>query len=540
VWGWSQGGAEGSGLWIALLRFSLGIALPAFLAVLIGCIFVSWRFKLIAGTLILYVLILGRLLDLVYSIEGIWELLGSLIKLSFGLLGGLGAILTWNALKNKKRKKRPPKHVSADLAKGKRHPRISVFLLLLSLLSVPATYVAMFISAFVTIGLSALILIIVYFKLSQIPMLIIIASFLAPIVAIWATFRSIWMMFFPNTAFQSAVTLKNQTYPGLYTIIDDVCRRVKTKKPTAIILLAEPNFFVMKGKLATFDGVVKGRILALGMPLLKELNSLEISSILAHEFAHFSGRDTLYSVIVSPVYRGIISSMESLGAVNEESGDSSVSNITQVLLLTSQLFLGVFLEYFATIDMILSRNRELRADWIAANTYGDETFSSALKKVIRIGNHYNENILKIAIESDSNFFEIYSELLKKDKLKLHEYEKNALAEEEKEFDSHPTLTTRLDNLPDVRLQDVELQSITLKENMERELSVKENELAQKYTDQIKLHVKHHKQFYQYFGDINHAGPEDENHLNGDRELCPDESCIGIIENGKCTECGRET
>ena len=141
-------------------------------------------------------------------------------------------------------------------------------------------------------------------------------------VAIWATFRSIWMMFFPNTAFQSAITLKNPTYPGLYSIIDDVCRRVKTKKPTAIILLAEPNFFVMKGKLATFDGVVKGRILALGMPLLKELNSLEISSILAHEFAHFSGRDTLYSVIVSPVYRGIISSMESLGAVNEESGDS--------------------------------------------------------------------------------------------------------------------------------------------------------------------------------------------------------------------------
>jgi len=31
---------------------------------------------------------------------------------------------------------------------------------------------------------------------------------------------------------------------------------------------------------------------------------------------------------------------------------------------------------------------------------------------------------------------------------------------------------------------------------------------------------------------------EENHFGEERELCPDESCTGIIEKGKCTVCGR--
>ena len=31
----------------------------------------------------------------------------------------------------------------------------------------------------------------------------------------------------------------------------------------------------------------------------------------------------------------------------------------------------------------------------------------------------------------------------------------------------------------------------------------------------------------------------QSHFLNDRRMCPDESCIGIIENGKCTECGRK-
>jgi len=152
-WGWSIGAKENSGIGIVLVRSFLGIALPAFSAILIGSIFVSWRIKLIAGTLILYVIIAGRIFDLINSFDGIWILLGSLIRLSFGLIGALGAIFFWRAIKNA-RKKKSNKPIPADLEERKGKHRISVFLLTLSLISVPATYIAMFVSSFVTIGIS--------------------------------------------------------------------------------------------------------------------------------------------------------------------------------------------------------------------------------------------------------------------------------------------------------------------------------------------------------------------------------------------------
>jgi Zn-dependent protease with chaperone function len=534
AWGWSQGGTKASGLGIALLKFVLGIALPAFLAIVLGCIFVSWRLKLIAGTLILYVVIASRMIDLIYSFGGIWLLLGGLLRLSFGLLGALGAIFFWRALKNV-RKIKPLQHKPIELGKEKRKPRISVFLLMLSLLSVPATYIAMFVSSFVTIGLSGLVLMLV-FQLPRIPIFIIIASFLAPLVAGWATLRALWVMFFPEISFQPATLLNTSNYPSLNSIIDEVCKRIKTKKPTAVILHAEPTFFVMSGKLDTFSGAVKGRILALGMPLLKELDSLEIRSVLAHEFAHFSGRDTLYSTVVSPVYRGITSSMGSLGAAEDGSEGGSVSITMNLLLMTSRLFLGVFLEYFATIDMILSRNRELRADRIAASLYGKKAFSNALKKVTKIGIHFSESSMKTAVESGSNFFGAYSENLGKDKDKLLEYEEAALAEIETEFDSHPSLTTRLESLPETRDTDSAVQSISLENDFVGGLLKKEKELAQEYSDRIKVI----QEFYQqYLEETSYSNAEEQNHYDEKRELCPDDSCTGIIESGRCTECGRK-
>ncbi|MDD3927803.1 MAG: hypothetical protein PHT33_14215 [bacterium] len=40
--------------------------------------------------------------------------------------------------------------------------------------------------------------------------------------------------------------------------------------------------------------------------------------------------------------------------------------------------------------MIISRGRELRADWIAAMNYGSENFGNALKKVVQHSDHFSE------------------------------------------------------------------------------------------------------------------------------------------------------
>jgi len=51
-----------------------------------------------------------------------------------------------------------------------------------------------------------------------------------------------------------------------------------------------------------------------------------------------------------------------------------------------------FVNYFGSIDSLLSRRRELRADRIAAESYGDQTFISALTKVTHSSLYYYRNV----------------------------------------------------------------------------------------------------------------------------------------------------
>ena len=82
----------------------------------------------------------------------------------------------------------------------------------------------------------------------------------------------------------------------------------------------------------TLDGVVEGRTLAIGMPLLKELSLQELKAVLAHEFSHFSGNDTLYSVFVAPVYKSLGSAIEDLKTFTFDS--------IKFLLLLQAMFLS--------------------------------------------------------------------------------------------------------------------------------------------------------------------------------------------------------
>jgi len=461
--------------------------LPAFLAILAGMLFISWRFKLIAGMMFLYIIIAdyaSAFLSGILLNDGIvLSYLLPIIYYSIGLSGALGAILIWKLLSSKfKAKSSQPRLKSAELVKKK--PKTSFLLLMLSLFSIPLTYVAMFASAFVVLGLSLLLLYLIT-QLPRVPIFIIIAAVLAPLAAVLATLKALWVMFFPKPDFQPAIPLSDNKYPTLQHIIDEVCEGVKTKKPTVVLLHAQPTFFVMQGKLNTFNGTVKGKILALGTPLLKELDSSEIQSILAHEFAHFSGRDTLYSTVVSPVYRGITSSMQNLEEVTGGSSGGATANVMKVLLLTPRLFLGIFLEYFATIDMILSRGRELRADWIAADLFGKTTFANALTKVVEIEYHFSECGEKVALNCDDNFFDVFRRSLmgEKVKSKLQEYRTKALSETQDELDSHPTLAVRLESLPDTK--EIQPDSLTISENLRNELLEREKLLSQEYTKYLK-------------------------------------------------------
>jgi len=121
--------------------------------------------------------------------------------------------------------------------------------------------------------------------------------------------------------------------------------------------------------------------------------------------------------------------------------------LVNVLLFIPRLFLRVFATYFGTIDSLLRRGRELRADWISAEIYGSENLSTALTMVAQIASHFTEHSQDIASKEKASFFEEYSRVLHKSPSELEEYKNKALAEVEESFDTHPTLSTRIRNLP---------------------------------------------------------------------------------------------
>ncbi|MDF5818220.1 M48 family metalloprotease [Pseudomonas aeruginosa] len=49
---------------------------------------------------------------------------------------------------------------------------------------------------------------------------------------------------------------------------------------------------------------LEGRSLYLSLPLLGLLDRAELSAVIAHELAHFAGRDAHYSLRFLPIYQG--------------------------------------------------------------------------------------------------------------------------------------------------------------------------------------------------------------------------------------------
>lgn len=493
----------------SLFQFLLAACvLPAFLAIFIPALLPSWRYTMIFATLTMSGITLWGLWDLLQSLTGVWEIVGALIRMSALMTGALLAALLWKQFKARWANRNQKTPVAIQPAT--KMPKTSPILLWLSIFSIPITYITIFASAFLVIGYSALLLMIL-FSLPRVPVIFIIAGFLAPVVAGWASIRALAAQFISKYAFQPAKTIPLAQRPLLKNVIQEVCQAVGTKEPDHVILHAQPTFFVTQEKMQTFDARIKGRTLAIGMPLLPFLNSQELKAILAHEFAHFSGNDTLYSIWVAPVFRSLGETIARLHA-NTASPQNATAAIMSALTLPSIFFLAIFYEYFASIEAIISRSREFRADWVAASHYGSNNFSSALQKVVQYSQLFGKQREETDLRNDLLFESHYriSESIEPEELPklLQSYLDQAMDRPEGEFDSHPTIRSRIGNLPvqantaihtQTASEAVEVMNVAgetvrvedaptvdgLSESIQRELRSDESALINAYVDVMK-------------------------------------------------------
>ncbi|MFD3000401.1 RDD family protein [Pontibacter toksunensis] len=159
----------------------------------------------------------------------------------------------------------------------------------------------------------------------------------------------------------------------------NLCNLLNTRLPNSIVLHAEPTLYVVQGKIKLMNGkLAKGRILVIGVPLLHYLTVDQLRAILAHELAHFTGFDTLYSSFVTPAYFSLSTGKK----IYAQMIAKNINELVSLVMMPQFYFICWYLELFKKIHAKISRLREIRADYIASSICGRNVFTTGLTNVI--------------------------------------------------------------------------------------------------------------------------------------------------------------
>ena len=195
--------------------------------------------------------------------------------------------------------------------------------------------------------------------------LILIAGFLA-IVAAAAVIIAIFKK--PPKQFPvEGVFLDRAAAPMLWSELDRICQKVGTASPDNVVVGVDDNFFVTEIPVVVAGGERSGRTLFASLSLLKQMHGGEADAVLAHEMAHFSGNDTLYSKKISPLLNRYAMY---LAALHQNPVARPVYYFMLCFRALYELSLGEH-----------SRDREFRADKIAAEVTSGRDFAGAMLRV---------------------------------------------------------------------------------------------------------------------------------------------------------------
>ncbi|MDY7232946.1 M48 family metallopeptidase [Hyalangium rubrum] len=158
-------------------------------------------------------------------------------------------------------------------------------------------------------------------------------------------------------------SLSPERLPELFSLVEEVARRVGTRAPRKVFLVDQATAFISMER--RWWGLRREAVVGVGLPLFSFLSREELASVLAHEFGHHVGGDLTLGPWVYRTRVAIASAVESL--------EDSAFFLDVPFRLYGQLFLRV--------SSAVSRQQELAADALAARTCGVEATGEALRKV---------------------------------------------------------------------------------------------------------------------------------------------------------------
>jgi Zn-dependent protease with chaperone function len=231
--------------------------------------------------------------------------------------------------------------------------------------------------------------------------------------------------------------LERMDAPELWKLVEGVAQMLEVPPVDSILLTPDAGIGVYeKGSLLKKMRGSGKRNLLLGMGAFSGLTQGQFATILAHEYGHFSNRDTAGGNLANQVY----ASFNQMAQRLIRSGAARFYNPVWLFLMGYQ-------RIFLRVTLGASRLQEVLADRYAAMAFGGENFIDGLKNYIRQSIAFpllaNQEI-KSAVQLNRTIVNLY-DLPMQDDLSLEVGKKfdEVMTRPTSKYDSHPAPKERI-------------------------------------------------------------------------------------------------
>jgi Zn-dependent protease with chaperone function len=212
-----------------------------------------------------------------------------------------------------------------------------------------------------------------FLVLGYIPIKLLALVGIGAVVSVWAMIKSLFAI--RGKEVDPGRRLPEAEAPALWALLREVAAKVGTRPVDAIFLTMGTDVGVSeRGPLRTRLADRGERHLVLGIGVLSGFTLPALRAVLAHEYGHFSHRDTAGGDVAASVMTALLRSVIALA----QRGGLLIIN-------PAWHFLRGFHALFVRITLGASRLQEVLADQFAALAYGPRAFSEGLTHVIRRG-----------------------------------------------------------------------------------------------------------------------------------------------------------
>jgi Zn-dependent protease with chaperone function len=226
--------------------------------------------------------------------------------------------------------------------------------------------------------------------------------------------------------------------PQLWSLTEEVAERVDTRPVDAIYVTPGTNIGVTeRGSLLKKLQSAGQRCLILGLGALPGMTQAQFKAILAHEYGHFSNRDTAGGNLARRVQASIYQMAYTLAST----GQARWYN-------PAWLFVNGFHRLFLRITLGASRLQEILADRYAALAYGVQNSVDGLMHIVRQGLVFDAQVsqeIKTAMGHNRGLQNLYllppiqGTMLKQLEAKVEQRMNRPTST----YDSHPAIQDRI-------------------------------------------------------------------------------------------------